>query len=236
MKFILILLTCLTGSLLMIKYDDDSIPISAIKQYIYCKRRFGLIFIDREWGSNYKIVEGDLLHNKVNDPYFNEKRGDIYVSRSIPVYSDKLNVYGIADIVEFTKCDSGVKLEGKYGLWSINPIDYKNGKPEQSGADECQLCAVALCLEEMFSTDIIKGDLFYGKLKRRVEVIFTEELREKTLYAIADITKMLDELSIPEKPVNQICSLCSLVDICLPEAFNKTRRNRSDITNLIKRE
>jgi len=220
----------------MRKYDEDRIPISAVKQYIYCRRRFALIFTDREWGSNYKIVEGDLLHSKVNDPFFNEKRGDLHISRSVPVYSEHLNLYGIADIIEFTRSDNGIILPGKKGLWNINPIDYKNGKPEASEADECQLCAIALCLEEMFEMSILKGDLFYGKIKRRVQVDFTDELREKTINSIVEISKMLDQLIIPKKPEGQKCNLCSLADICIPEAFNRKISNKTEILNLLRRE
>ena len=222
----------------MKKFDEnrERIPISAIKQYIYCKRRFALMFIDREWGSNYKIVEGDILHKKVDDPFFNEKRGDLHISRSVRVYSDKMNLFGVADIIEFNKSDTGIKLTGKNGLWNINPVDYKNGKPEESKADECQLCAIALCLEEMFSSTIPKGDLFYGKLRRRVEIRFTDELRSKTINAIYDIHEMLEKLAIPKKPIGQNCNLCSLADICVPEVFDKVLSNKSQISYLIGKE
>ena len=220
----------------MSEYDNERIPVSAIKQYVYCRRRFGLMFVDREWSDNYKIVEGDLLHMKVNDPFFNEKRRDLYRSRSVPVYSDKLNLHGVADIIEFTQDDKGVELKGRKGLWSINPIDYKNGKPELSQADECQLCAVALCLEEMFSTNILMGSLYFGKLRKRVEVVFTNELRTKTIEAVMDIRKMLDGSSIPGKTEGQNCSLCSLADICLPRAANKAPSNKRIIENLLKKE
>ena len=100
----------------MKKSDEyDRMPISSLKQYIYCKRRFALMYINCEWGSNYKIVEGDILHSRVNDPFFNEKRGDVYISRSVPVYSEKLNLYGVADIVEFIRDVDGIKLPGKKG-------------------------------------------------------------------------------------------------------------------------
>jgi CRISPR-associated exonuclease Cas4 len=216
-------------------FEPEQIPISAIKQYVYCKRRFALMFIDGEWGSNYKIAEGDILHEKVNDPFFNEKRGDRHISRSVPVFSDKLNVYGIADIVEFLRDDEcGVKIGGKKGLWRANPVEYKNGKPEKSGADNFQLCTQALCLEYMFSTKIKTGDIYYGKLRRRVEVKLTDELKKKTISIIAEINGVISSKTIPPRPKGQNCSLCSLVNICVPAIFDRKSTNRARIERLVK--
>ena len=213
--------------------DAERIPISAIKQFAYCKRRFALMFIDREWESNYKIVEGDILHEKVDDPFIKESRGDLFRSRSVPVYSDCYNIQGICDIIEFIRSNdtssdtssnesnAGVKVGNKKGLWLINPIDYKNGKPEKSDADYYQLCAVALCLEEMFSTRIPSGDIYYGKLRRRVPVVFSDDLREKVAAAIEGISELLREQTIPSKAIDQNCSLCSLQNICMPGLFGR---------------
>lgn len=116
----------------MKKFDEiERLPISSLKQFIYCQRRFALMYIECEWRSNYKIVEGDILHERVDDPFFNEKRKDIHVSRSVPVYSNDLNLYGVADIIEFIKDAQGIEIPGKKGLWKINPIEYKNGEPEK---------------------------------------------------------------------------------------------------------
>lgn len=206
----------------MIKSDErERLPISALKQYAYCKRRFALMFVDGEWGSNYKIAEGDIFHDKVNDPFFSEKRKDKYVSRSVPVFSERLNLYGIADIVEFLQDENGVEIGIQPGLWSINPVEYKNGKPEKSGADEVQLCAQALCLEEMFCTTIVSGDIYYGKLRKRVTVQLTEELKTRTESIISDANALIETAIIPPKPESQNCSLCSLTDICLPAIFDR---------------
>ena len=215
---------------------QERLPISAIKQYAYCKRRFALMFVDGEWGSNYKITEGDIFHEKVNDPFFNEKRGDRYLSRSIPVFSDRLNLYGVADMVEFLSDDSGVEIGVKPGLWRVNPIEYKNGKPEKSGADNYQLCAQALCLEEMFKTSISSGDIYYGKLRKRVNIPLTTELRQKTESAISEINTILSTENpvIPPKPENQNCSLCSLAQICVPAIFDVSGTNYSRISKMLK--
>jgi CRISPR-associated exonuclease Cas4 len=219
----------------MKNYDErERISISAIKQYAYCKRRFALMFIDDEWGSNYKIVEGDFLHEKVNDPFFNEKRGSRHISRSVPLYSDTLSLYGVADIVEFIEDDNGVKIGSKPKLWRINPVEYKNGKPEKSGADNFQLCAQALCLEEMFLAKIESGDVYYGKLRKRVTVPLTNELKTKTAEIICEINKLLESAEIPPKPENQNCNLCSLKEICVPTIFDSKSTNRVRIERLLK--
>ncbi|MEA4815310.1 MAG: CRISPR-associated protein Cas4 [Lachnospiraceae bacterium] len=202
--------------------ETERIPISSIKQFIYCKRRFALMFVDAQWKNNYKIVEGDLLHQKADNPFLKESRGDLFRSRSVPVYSDRFNIQGVCDIIEFTKCDDGVKIGNKRGLWLINPIEYKNGKPEESEADFCQLCAAAMCLEEMFHTTIKTGDIYYGKLKRRQTIEFSDSLRNKVVWAIDNIAEIIQSQQIPSKPEGQNCSLCSLQDICMPKIFDNT--------------
>jgi len=192
------------------------------------------MFVDCEWGSNYKIVEGDILHEKVNDPFFNEKRGGKHISRSIPVYSDTLNLYGIADVVEFIKDDNGVEIGTKPGLWQINPVEYKNGKPEKSGADNLQLCAQALCLEEMFGAKIESGDIYYGKLRKRITIQFTNILRNQTICIINEINELLIKAEISPKPEGQVCSHCSLIDICIPAIYENKNSNRTRIERLIK--
>lgn len=210
----------------MKKSDEyDRMPISSLKQFIYCKRRFALMYINCEWGSNYKIVEGDILHSRVNDPFFNEKRGDVYISRSVPVYSEKLNLYGVADIVEFIRDDDGIKLPGKKGTWRINPIEYKNGKPEKTNSDNYQLCAQALCLEEMFNIEINNGDIYYGKIKRRIEVELTEELKSDVRKKLSEMSELLMKQEIPKKPQKQNCSLCSLHDICIPSVASGVHKS-----------
>jgi CRISPR-associated exonuclease Cas4 len=165
---------------------------------------------------------------------FNEKRGDKYYSRSVPVFSNRLNLYGVADIVEFLRDDSGVDIKTQKGLWRINPIEYKNGKPEKSGADALQLCAVAICLEEMFQTEIPSGEVYYGKLRRRINVPLTAELRSQLEVIIKEINALLDSAVIPPKPDNQNCSLCSLANICVPSIFDFKDSNTVRINRLMK--
>lgn len=219
----------------MKKFDEiERMPISSLKQFVYCPRRFALMYIECEWGSNYKIVEGDILHERVDDPFFNEKRGDVHISRSVPIYSNTLNLYGVADIVEFIKEPQGVEIKGKKGFWRINPLEYKNGKPEKSNADNFQLCAQAMCLEEMFHTKINQGDIFYGKIKRRVVVEFTEELRNSVVDQVEKMNTLLVKQVIPLKSKKQNCNLCSLIDICIPEVSGIETNFKNQMARLMK--
>lgn len=214
--------------------EDERLPISALKQFIYCKRRFALMYINCDWGENYKIAEGDLLHKRVDDPYFNEKRGDVHTSRSVPVFSDRLNLYGVADIVEFIKNENGIELPNKKDRWQINLVEYKNGKPEKSNADNFQLCAQALCLEEMFHTTIENGDIFYGKIRRRVKVELTDNLKSQVRMQVDNMKALLKNQNIPVRDEAQNCSLCSLLDVCIPSAFGKQKKVQEQIALLMK--
>ena len=194
------------------------------------------MYVECEWGSNYKIVEGDLFHEKVDNPLFSEKRGDLYISRSVPIFSDTMNLYGVADIIEFIKDESGVKIHGKKDRWRINPVEYKNGKPEKSDTDNFQLCAQALCLEEMFHTNIDQGDIYYGKIKRRITVNFTNELRLDVKEQVKNMKELLEAQLLPAKPKNQNCSLCSLENICIPTIFRNQTSVKHRIDELVKGE
>lgn len=216
--------------------DFDRLSLSSLKQYIYCKRRFALMYVECEWGSNYKIVEGDLFHERVDNPLFSEKRGDLHISRSVPIYSDVMNLYGVADIIEFIKDDSGIKIHGKRERWRINPVEYKNGKPEKSNADNFQLCAQALCLEEMFNTNIEHGDIYYGKIKRRVTVDFTNELRSDVKEQVKNMKELLEQQLLPPKPKNQNCSLCSLENVCIPTIIRNQTSVKDRIAAIVKGE
>ncbi|MDK2961928.1 MAG: CRISPR-associated exonuclease Cas4 [Eubacteriaceae bacterium] len=214
--------------------EDERLPISSLKQFIYCKRRFALMYLNCDWGENYKIAEGDLLHKRVDDPYFNEKRRDIYTSRSVPVFSDSLNLYGVVDLLEFIKDENGIGLPHKKERWRINLVEYKNGKPEKSQADNFQLCAQAICLEEMFQTSIESGDIFYGKIRRRMTVELTDCLRSQVRMQVKKMQTLLNNQQIPVKDSEQNCSLCSLIDVCIPSAFSQHKKFKDQITLLMK--
>lgn len=159
--------------------QDDYLMISGIQHFKFCRRQWALIHVEQQWAENEHTVIGELMHKKAHDPYLTEKRKDILVVRDLPVSSRSMGVSGECDIVEFHKCEDGVKLYGHRGTYSLYPIEYKKGKPKESNEDELQLIAQAMCLEEMFSTKIAEGAIFYGETRRRQPIVFTDELRDE---------------------------------------------------------
>ena len=193
--------------------------ISGIQHFVFCPRQWAFIHIEQSWKDNVKTFKGHKFHEKVDDPYAFEKRGERIISRSIPLISHKLCLKGISDCVEFhIRNDSlGVKISGRDGSYDIIPIEYKIGDIKNDESDIFQLCVQAICLEEMFNTKIEKGYLYYGKLRRRVEVVFTNELREN-VKSLVEKMKYYFENGITPKPCyKKHCKNCSLYDICLPK-------------------
>ena len=157
--------------------EDDFLMISGIQHFKFCRRQWALIHIEQQWAENVHTVVGELMHKKAHDPYLTEKRRATIIARSPPVLSKSLGISGECDVVEFHKCEDGIKLHGHRGLYSIYPIEYKKGKPKVTDEDKLQLAAQALCLEEMFSAKVPEGAIFYGETRRREVVEIAEKLR-----------------------------------------------------------
>ena len=150
-----------------------------------------------------------------------ETRSNLVVLRGLPVRSAKLGLSGRADVVEFRRIGhgSGVALDGREGRWSPRPVEYKRGRPKRHRADEVQLCAQALSLEEMFDVRVSSGDLFYGERKRRSEVVFDDELRQVTEDAAGRLHALLTQVAPPPSEYRpRKCDSCSLISACLPKA------------------
>lgn len=137
--------------------------------------------------------------------------------RALPVSSRQLGVSGECDVVEFHKSDDGISLHGHRGLYTIFPIEYKKGKPKLTEEDVLQLTAQAMCLEEMFSTEIREGALFYGEIRRREPVIFTPKLREDVLHMFQEMHHYYERGYTPKVKKSKACNSCSLKEICLPK-------------------
>lgn len=159
--------------------EDEYLMLSGIQHFKFCRRQWALIHIEQQWAENVHTVVGELMHKKAHDPYLTEKRKDVLITRALPVSSRMLGISGECDVVEFHKKNDGIKLHGHRGFYEIYPVEYKKGKPKESEEDILQLTAQVICLEEMFSTDISEGALFYGETRRREPVIITEELRKQ---------------------------------------------------------
>lgn len=174
---------------------------------------------------NRLTVEGARMHRRA-DCGSDETRRDLVVLRGLPVRSAKLGLSGRADVIEFRRigCGSGVALDGREGRWSPRPVEYKRGRPKRHRADEVQLCAQALCLEEMFDVRVSRGDLFYGARRRRSEVVFDEELRETTEEAAGRLHALLSQDAPPPPEYEpRKCDSCSLISACLPKARYHTQ-------------
>lgn len=191
------------------------IPISAVQHAVYCLRQAALIHLERLWAENRFTAEGDLLH-AVADKGGSRKARGVRRVLSLPLASERLNLVGTADLVEF------------HGQTPF-PIEYKRGKPKLHRADEVQLCAQALCLEEMTGQPVPQGALFYAQTKRRVVVPFDAELRSLTQATVADLAAVFSDGKTPPPTQHKTrCRACSLLDLCHPETYARPVRQWRD--------
>ena len=147
---------------------EERLPLSGIQHFLFCRRQWALIHVEQQWQENALTVEGRLLHRKADEPFIIEKRQGVIVARSVPVASPSLGLSGICDVVEFTPSPDGVHLPGHEGRYLAAPVEYKRGRQKHDHSDEAQLCAQAICLEEMLAISIPAGYLYYGQTRRRV--------------------------------------------------------------------
>ncbi len=195
-----------------------SIPLAALQHYLYCPRQCALIHLECAWEENQFTAEGNVFHERA-DSGMTETRGLKKVLRSLHVSSAQWGIHGIADVVEAVYAKKGGEAV------SMTPVEYKVGKPKPHRADEVQVCAQALCLEEMFKVEIPSGFLFYGKTQRRLEVIFDQELRSLTAQVICGAREVLTGVVTPLPHYSKGCKSCSLVNDCLPSVCREHRQS-----------
>ena len=203
--------------------EEEFLQLSGLQHFKFCRRQWALIHIENQWAENYRTVDGTLMHENAHDRNFQESRGDLLITRGVSVFSATLGVSGQCDVLEFHRTDTGIPLQGKEGLWLPYPVEYKRGSPRQDGADTLQLCGQAMCLEEMLCCDIPEGALYYGEIRRRITVPFTEELREEVRTMLAQMDDLYRREQTPKVKTSKSCSACSLKELCLP----KLMKNRS---------
>jgi len=198
--------------------EDDLLPISALQHLSFCERQWGLIHLEGAWAENVLTAEGREMHGRAHEGA-DEWRDGVRVCRGLRLRSLRLGLTGQADVVEFhpVAVGAGVALQGYRGAWRPFPVEYKRGKSKPGECDRIQLCAQALCLEEMLEAQIPAGALFYGKTRRREDVEFHGELREATERLAARLHEMRDAGVTPPAVYEKKCERCSLVDICLPD-------------------
>ncbi len=231
--------------------EDDLLPISALQHLLFCERQMALIHLERLWVENRLTAEGRVLHKKT-DGAKSETRDGVRITRSLPVHSFKLGLFGVCDVVNFTPPafepqpatslpkriehelnrltrPIGVVTEtsqlgqvkrdednSPFHQWTITPVEYKRGQPKKNDADRVQLCAQAMCLEEMLRTSIPRGELFYGKQQRRTEVVLSDELRQLTVRAAERLQLLMFAGVTPKATREPKCENCSLLPVCMP--------------------
>lgn len=196
---------------------DDLLPLSGIQHFLFCRRQWALIHIEQEWKDNALTVEGKYLHKRADDPFFIETRDGVLITRSVPVASYRLGLIGVCDVIEFTPASQGIQLPERGGFYLPAPIEYKRGKPKREPVDEVQLCAQAICLEEMLSVHIHTAYLYYGQTRHRHAVELTVELRTLVEKMAAEMHAYFERGYTPRVKITKACRSCSLADICLPE-------------------
>lgn len=205
----------------MIYNEEDFLQLSGLQHFRFCRRQFALIHIEKQWQENYFTVDGTLLHKNVHDNNKQECRKDFLIIRGLSVFSRRLGVSGQCDVVEFHTDPSGVPLRVREGLWRPYPIEYKRGKPKPHSADELQLCAQAICLEEMLCCQIPQGALFYGQPHRRTVVEFTLELRQEVESCLDEMHQLYRRGYTPRVKPGKHCNSCSIKDLCLPSLLRQ---------------
>jgi CRISPR-associated exonuclease Cas4 len=193
--------------------EGEPIPISAIQHAVYCLRQAALIHLERLWAENRLTAEGNILHLASGEAGGRKVRGIRRVS-ALHLASHRLGITGVADLVEFHK--------GPDGSETPYPVEIKRGKPKLHRADEAQLCAQALCLEEMTGTEVHEGALFYAETRRRSIVPFDAELRALTVSTIGDLRSVFNSRTTPPARYKaKLCGACSLIELCRPKLVSK---------------
>lgn len=202
--------------------EENYLMISGLEHFSFCRRQWALIHIEQQWAENSRTVDGSILHERAHNPDLREKRGEMIITRGVKVFSANLGVSGECDVLEFHKSENGISLHGYDGLWKPYPVEYKRGAPVTGNGNELQLCAQAMCLEEMLCCDITEGALFYGEIRRRDIVQFTEELRQSVKEYLKEMHDYYKKGYTPKVKMGKGCNACSLKEICVPK-LSKTR-------------
>lgn len=193
--------------------EDDLLMISALQHLRFCPRQCALIHIEQQWTENRLTAEGRILHERVHTAG-KESRRSIKIEFDVPVRSLRLGLIGRADIVEFHLQEDG--------CWLPFPVEYKRGRPKKDDSDRVQLCAQAICLEEMLHIKVPAGALYYGKKKRRSEVVFDQSIRQTTIDTADELHNLINGGITPPPVYNRGCESCSFIETCLPKTTGKT--------------
>ena len=195
----------------------DSIPISALQHYSFCPRQCGYIHLEQRWHENYLTAKGKQLHARVHKNE-SESRRNLITERSVGVQSIELGIHGQLDLLEIQKVP-----------YSLTPVEYKKGQSKGTDCDRIQLCAQALCLEEMRGINIEWAALWYWKSRNREWVELSESLREATLSIIVQTREMLESCILPASKWTKACKACSFFEECNPKSPDKSAQYIEDL-------
>ncbi|MBN2439292.1 MAG: CRISPR-associated protein Cas4 [Deltaproteobacteria bacterium] len=212
--------------------EEDLLPISALQHILYCERQCALIHIERMWHENRFTAEGRIMHDRAHHAD-SESRGNIRLEFGVPLRSLRLGLIGQADEVEYHKVTNYRNTVVK---WLPFPVEYKRGKAKQENWDRVQLCAQALCLEEMLEIDIPAGALFYGRQRRRQNVIFDLSLRDETEAATRYLHTFVGARKTPVALFTKRCERCSFLDICLPRSVGRQKSARGYLKTIMSKK
>ncbi len=207
--------------------DDLLIPLSALQHYEFCPRQCMLIHSESVWTENRHTAEGRLFHERAHEGG-GETRGSLRIARGLRLYSMKHGLTGIADVVEFHRIDDadsgGATLPCVAGRWRPFPVEYKSGGKKRIDADRRQLAAQALCLSEMLNVPVPAGALYYGKSRRREDVVFSETFFRETVTLAETVRRVLHSGILPPPKKGSWCETCSLREACLPDMHGRSAR------------
>lgn len=215
--------------------EEEYLNLAGIQHYAFCPRQWALIHIEKQWQDNLRTVEGELLHKIAHDGQAFEKRGDILISRGMPVFSASLGINGVCDVVEFHKDSTGIELFGREGRYLPYPVEYKRGKPKDSDIDILQLTAQAMCIEEMLCCNVKMGCFYYGEIRHRQEISISSEYRVKVKEAVEEMHMYYNRQYTPKVKLTKKCNLCSLKDLCIP-SLGRVRSVESYIAKMIEED
>jgi CRISPR-associated exonuclease Cas4 len=205
--------------------EDDFIQLSSLQHYVFCPRQCALIHVEGAWNENVYTIRGGILHEKVDSDTY-ETRGTLKTVRGLRIHSFRYGLAGRCDVVEFRESQGGSATP------EVLAVEFKSGQPKHDISDEVQLCAQALCLEEMLNTTVTHGAFFYGRIRRRVQVELNDQLRKQTEEIIAAVHDMVSRKHVPTlsellrhagvrlAKYMERCRNCSLLDACQPKAMN----------------
>lgn len=210
--------------------EDDLLPISALQHLLFCERQCALIHLEQQWEENRLTALGRVEHERVDEGYKEFRRGRRQIS-GLRVRSLEQGLYGRLDVLELDLLDKqgqdNASAFGLKGEWAFYPVEFKHGAPKEGDCDRVQLCAQALCLEEMLEIQIAEASLFYQKIRRREEVPLDARLREVTLETIGRLHRLFAQRITPPPEYLPHCKSCSLAELCLPRRLDRKRFHHS---------